>query len=190
MNEFSPYEKKDRSYTQVIKAENDSFAYAIAYEEFCRTEVDFAYNADLTDYIPKGFRLFDSDSIEVAPLPDTVLSQIKGRVYSSPQITDSRYTKKKPESSYPSSSYSSGGGNWQQRMETDEYKRSVAREEYLRQAGLKDAAKIERQRRLEYLKGNGYESKDGGTQVHYKGSAQQQRDLDAIDKYAREHPEF
>ena len=35
---------------------------------------------------------------------------------------------------------------------------------------MKDAAKIERQKRLEYLQGGGYTSPNGGSQVRYQGS--------------------
>ena len=75
-------------------------------------------------------------------------------------------------------------------METDEYKASLAREMMLKEAGMKDAAKIERAQRNRYLRGGGYDSKNGGKQVHYNGSEQQQRDLEAIDKYMKEHPDF
>ena len=75
-------------------------------------------------------------------------------------------------------------------MNTDEYNQSLERELRLRQQGKKRAAEIERKWRNEWLRGGGYDSYDGGKQVHYKGSAQQQRDLDAIDEYMRTHPDF
>lgn len=71
-----------------------------------------------------------------------------------------------------------------------EYWSSVNRERQLKNAGLDDAAKMERNARRDYMKGGGYTSPDGSKQVHYNGSKQQQADLDAIDKYMSEHPEF
>ena len=52
------------------------------------------------------------------------------------------------------------------------------------------AANAERNDRLNYMKGNGYSSPDGGRQVHYNGSTEQQRDLKAIDEYSRTHSDF
>ncbi len=76
------------------------------------------------------------------------------------------------------------------RMESDEYNKSLEREMTLRKAGLNEAADIEKAQRQNYVRGGGYDSKDGGKQVHYNGSAQQQRDLDAIDEYMKSHPDF
>lgn len=72
----------------------------------------------------------------------------------------------------------------------DNYWNSVAREKQLRDAGMDGAANAERNDRLNYMRGNGYSSPDGGKQVHYNGSTEQQRDLNAIDNYQREHPDF
>lgn len=75
-------------------------------------------------------------------------------------------------------------------VEDDKYWESISREKELKDAGLDGAATIERKARQEYMKGNGYTSPDGGQQVHYNGSLEQQRDLDAIDEYMRTHPDF
>ena len=64
----------------------------------------------------------------------------------------------------------------------DEYWNSVAREKALKDAGLYDAAKIERKARLDYLKGGGYTSTDGGSQVHYQGSKEQKEHLEEMDR--------
>lgn len=64
----------------------------------------------------------------------------------------------------------------------DEYWNSVAREKALKDAGLYDAAKIERKARLNYLKGGGYTSTDGGSQVHYQGSKEQKEHLEEMDR--------
>lgn len=72
----------------------------------------------------------------------------------------------------------------------DNYWNSVAREKQLRDAGMDGAANAERNDRLNYMKGNGYSSPDGGRQVHYNGSTEQQRDLKAIDEYSRTHSDF
>ena len=72
----------------------------------------------------------------------------------------------------------------------NEYWQSVSREKYLRDAGLNNAADMERNSRQQYMRGKGYHSPNGGRQIHYNGSKEQQRDLNAIDEYARSHPEF
>lgn len=64
----------------------------------------------------------------------------------------------------------------------ENYWNSVGREQELKDAGLDDAAKIERNSRLDYLKGGGYTSPDGGRQIHYKGSKEQQEDLKKMDE--------
>ena len=63
-----------------------------------------------------------------------------------------------------------------------EYWESVQREKALKEMGMKDAARIERQRRLKYLQGEGYTSPNGGSQVHYQGSKEQQEDLRRIEQ--------
>ena len=75
-------------------------------------------------------------------------------------------------------------------IEDDKYWESVSREQQLKDAGMKNAAEMERKARQEYMKGNGYTSPNGGQQVHYNGSQEQQRDLDAIDEYMKSHPDF
>lgn len=62
-----------------------------------------------------------------------------------------------------------------------EYWNSVQREKALKAMGMDDAAEIERQSRLKYLQGGGYSSPDGGSQVHYQGSKEQQEDLRRIE---------
>ena len=87
------------------------------------------------------------------------------------------------KSSYSSeSSYSSGKvrGYGSMNADDDEYWESVNREEALKKAGLDDAAKIERRARIKYLQGEGYTSPDGGSQVHYQGSKEQQEHLEEM----------
>lgn len=60
---------------------------------------------------------------------------------------------------------------------------SMEREQSLRDAGMDRAANIERNARRKYNQGGGYTSKDGGRQVHYNGSREQQNDLRMIDEY-------
>lgn len=60
---------------------------------------------------------------------------------------------------------------------------SREREQELRDAGMEGAANIERKARQEYEQGGGYTSTDGGRQVHYNGSREQQNDLRMIDEY-------
>lgn len=64
----------------------------------------------------------------------------------------------------------------------ENYWNSISREQELKDAGLDNAAKIERNSRLDYLKGGGYTSPDGGRQIHYKGSKEQQEDLKKMDE--------
>ena len=77
-----------------------------------------------------------------------------------------------------------------QYVEDENYWNSMAREQMLKDMGMEEAARMERDARLRYMRGEGYTSPNGGQQVHYKGSAEQQADLDAIDAYMREHPDF
>lgn len=67
--------------------------------------------------------------------------------------------------------------------EDEQYLRSINREQELRDAGMDEAANIERDLRRDYLRGGGYTSPDGGRQVHYQGSREQQDMLDLIDSY-------
>lgn len=80
-----------------------------------------------------------------------------------------------------------GGSSSNPRMEDDNYLESISREQALKDAGMDDAAAIERNARREYLKGGGYTAPDGGKQIHYKGSKEQESDLEMIDAYFNEH---
>ena len=82
------------------------------------------------------------------------------------------------------------GNNTNDYSNDKEYWQSVEREERLRDAGMENAAEIERNSRLDYMQGEGYTSPTGERQVHYKGSAEQQRDLDMIDEWIRNNPDF
>lgn len=64
----------------------------------------------------------------------------------------------------------------------ENYWNSVGREQALKDNGLENAAKIERNSRLDYLKGGGYTSPDGGRQIHFKGSKEQQEQLKKMDE--------
>lgn len=72
----------------------------------------------------------------------------------------------------------------------DECWESVEMEKQLRDAGMDDAADLERKSRLNYMRGGGYTSSDGSRQRHYQGSQEQKRDLDMIDEYMRNNPDF
>lgn len=63
-----------------------------------------------------------------------------------------------------------------------EYWESVNREKSLRESGMDKAADIERRERLKYLQGGGYHSKDGGSQVHFQGSKEQEEQLRQMDE--------
>lgn len=63
-----------------------------------------------------------------------------------------------------------------------EYWNSVNREKKLRDMGMKDAAELERKARIRYLEGGGYNSKDGGKQVHFQGSKEQEEQLRQMDE--------
>lgn len=75
-------------------------------------------------------------------------------------------------------------------MNTEEYNNSLEREMQLRKAGMDNAADMERKARNQYLRDGGYDSRDGGKQIHYNGSKQQEDHLNAIDEYMRTHPDF
>lgn len=87
-----------------------------------------------------------------------------------------------------SSSSGSATGNSKKRgrgtMNADdkEYWNSVNREKKLRDMGMKDAAELERKARIRYLEGGGYNSKDGGKQVHFQGSKEQEEQLRQMDE--------
>jgi len=87
-----------------------------------------------------------------------------------------------------SSSSGSTNGNSKKRgrgtMDADdkEYWNSVNREKKLRDMGMKDAAELERKARIRYLEGGGYNSKDGGKQVHFQGSKEQEEQLRQMDE--------
>lgn len=74
----------------------------------------------------------------------------------------------------------SGGTN---KYENDDvYWNSINREQTLEDAGLDEAAKIERKARQDYMQGGGYTSPDGGRQIHFQGSKEQQEQLEMMDK--------
>ncbi len=76
-----------------------------------------------------------------------------------------------------------GGSSSSPRVEDDKYWKSVSREQALKKAGMEGAVTIERNARREYMKGGGYTAPDGSKQVHYKGSKEQKKMLELIDKY-------
>lgn len=63
--------------------------------------------------------------------------------------------------------------SWTNRDNDEEYWRSVCRQKYLEDMGLNDAAKMERNERLKYIRGGGYHSIDGTPQIHFNGSQEQ-----------------
>lgn len=65
----------------------------------------------------------------------------------------------------------------------DEYWRSVQQEETLRENGMDKAADRVKKERQDKLRG-----KD--THPTYNGSEQQKKDLEMIDEYMKEHPDF
>jgi hypothetical protein len=60
------------------------------------------------------------------------------------------------------------------------YWNSVQKEKELRDVGYDGAANMEENARHDYNHGGGYHSKDGSRQVDYKGSKEQQRDLEMM----------
>lgn len=85
--------------------------------------------------------------------------------------------------------FTSCGNNTNDYSNDKEYWKSVEREERLRDAGMENAAEIERNSRLDYMEGDSYTSPTGERQVHYKGSVEQQRDLEMIDEWIRNNPD-
>ena len=79
---------------------------------------------------------------------------------------------------------SSNSSRW---VEDDKYWESISKEKALKDAGMENAAAIERKARQNYMQGGGYTSSDGSKQVHYNGSQEQKRDLEMIDAYFNEH---
>lgn len=66
--------------------------------------------------------------------------------------------------------------------EDQEYWRSIQREKELKDAGLYDAAKIERRARQDYVQGGGYTAPDGRGQIHFQGSKEQEEQLRMMDE--------
>lgn len=64
----------------------------------------------------------------------------------------------------------------------EEYWESLSREDHLRKIGMDDAADLERRERRRYINGGGYHSKDGGRQVHFQGSKEQEEQLRQMDE--------
>lgn len=140
-----------------------------SYRQYENKDVRMIVNSENWDvlicYVPK-----------IKMLSNAIKSEYKSS-YSS-ESSKSEY-----KSSYSSeSSYSSGKvrGYGSMNADDDEYWESVNREEALKKAGLDDAAKIERRARIKYLQGEGYTSPDGGSQVHYQGSKEQQEHLEEM----------
>lgn len=84
--------------------------------------------------------------------------------------------------SYQSHESSIKRGHNSMDKDDDEYWESINRENALKDAGMHEAAEMERKARMNYLKGGGYTSPSGGSQVHYQGSQEQKRDLEEMDR--------
>lgn len=67
-------------------------------------------------------------------------------------------------------------------MDDKEYQNSLNRQHVLEEMGMDDAAELERKARIRYLEGGGYHSKDGGSQVHFQGSKEQEEQLKQMDE--------
>lgn len=80
--------------------------------------------------------------------------------------------------------YDSEYSNGHNSMDADdeEYWRSVNREKALKDAGLDNAARMERKARQNYLRGGGYTSPNGGSQIHYQGSKEQKQHLEEMSR--------
>lgn len=86
------------------------------------------------------------------------------------------------KSSYGSYTSSKPSGRGTMDKDDKEYWNSVNREKKLRDMGMKEAAELERKARIRYLEGGGYHSKDGGSQVHFQGSKEQEEQLKQMDE--------
>ena len=198
--EYNTVSDQKDTLVQTLYAKDDDSAYKLAYKEFCISEA--CYGKELKvgkdwsklEHRPEKFAVLNENGEMLAFSDEIVLWDIKNSAYQSVFGVEPYSIEPTPyNSSYRRSSYSNGSerkDTYRSRMETDEYEKSLAREIYLERIGMKEAAKIERNKRREYLRGGGYDSKTGGKQVHYNGSAQQERDLQAIDEYMKDHPEF
>ena len=87
------------------------------------------------------------------------------------------YTNKSTEDRYHTPK-----GYGSQNANDEEYWNSVNREKTLRNSGNDAAADLEKRERLKYLQGGGYHSKDGGHQVHFQGSKEQEEQLRQMDE--------
>lgn len=95
------------------------------------------------------------------------ISEVKGRQKSSTLDISTSSTKK----------YIKRGS------ENDEvYWNSIRREKMLKDAGMYDAARIEKNARQRYLQGGGYTAPDGSGQIHFQGSKEQEEQLRMMDE--------
>lgn len=67
------------------------------------------------------------------------------------------------------------------RSNDDEYWNSVSRQKALEQMGYEGAANMERNARIEYMRGGGYHAPDGTPQVNFQGSREQAEQLKQMD---------
>ena len=75
------------------------------------------------------------------------------------------------------------GNNNSSHDEYDEnYWNSISRERALKDAGMEDAARMERKARQNYMQGGGYTSPNGERQIHFQGSKEQQEQLKKMDE--------
>ena len=83
-----------------------------------------------------------------------------------------------------------GNINTNKYSEDDNYWDSINKEKRLKEIGMDDAANIERKARQKYMQGGAYTSPNGGSQIYYYGSIEQERDLELIDEYMKSNPNF
>lgn len=67
-------------------------------------------------------------------------------------------------------------------VEDDKYWESILRQQQLEEAGMDNAAEIEKRARQEYMQGGGYTAPDGSKQVHFQGSKEQAEQLKMMDE--------
>ncbi len=93
----------------------------------------------------------------------------------------SQSPKSESTDSNPATYIQSNNSNKADRSNDDEYWNSVSRQKALEQMGYEGAANMERNARIEYMRGGGYHAPDGTPQVNFQGSREQAEQLKQMD---------
>ena len=143
-------------------------------------DYDYVVHCYINDYILLGCSIYNGELSDVICVSRTYIDVLSNNVRTQKQKIYKKLYKNSTSSNKSSSSKVRGRGTMDKNDE--EYWESVNREEYLRKIGMDDAADLEHKARIRDLGGGGYHSKDGGSQVHFQGSKEQEEQLRQMDE--------